>query len=90
MAIHLRFSPLNLNKHIYKLCTNHFQNASKEYEMLEKKHQKILVEVTILTCFWALEPVCGRLGDHPGMGILKNSKKPIWETLLWEHICDIC
>ena len=83
---HLRFSPLNLNKHNYKLCTNHLQNASKEYEILETKQQRILFKASILTCFWALEPVWGRLGDHPGMGTLKVTKKTLSVTSFLEHI----
>ena len=54
------------------------------------KHLQIHLGISILACFWALEPVRGRLGDHPGMGTLKTTKKTLWETLLWEHICDIC
>ena len=32
----------------------------------------------------------GRLGDHPGMGTLKTTKRSLFETVLLEHICDRC
>ena len=37
-----------------------------------------------------MEPVRGRLGDQPGMGTLKTTKKSLFETLILEHICDRC
>ena len=70
--------------------TKHLQNVSKEYELIVIKYHKIHLRASILTCFWALEPVRGRLGDHPGMGTQKHTKKSLWGTLLLEHICDIC
>ena len=54
--------------------TKHLQHVSKEYEIIVITYQKIPLEACILTRFWALEPVRGRLGDHPGMGTLKNTK----------------
>ena len=54
------------------------------------KHQKILLGVSIVACFWALEPVRGHLGDHPGMAALKTTTKSLWGTLLLEHICEMC
>ena len=70
--------------------TKHFQNVSKEYETLVTKQHKIHLRASILICFWAFEPVRGCPGDHPGMGTLKNTQKPLARTLLLEHICDIC
>jgi hypothetical protein len=74
----------------YETSTKHLQNASKEYGMIKAKQQTILSKASILTCFWALEPVRWRLGDHLGMGTLKTSKKWMWGTLLLEHIRNIC
>ena len=68
----------------------HLQNVSKEYEILVTKQQRIHLRASILTCFWALEPVRGRPGDHPGLGTLKITKKSLFRSLLWDHICDIC
>jgi len=68
----------------------HLQNVSKGYEIIVMKYEKIHLRTSILTCFWALEPVRGRFGDHPGLGTLKTIKKLLFETLLLEHICDRC
>ena len=54
------------------------------------KYVEIHLGVSILTCFWALEHVRRRLGDHPGMGTLKTTKKTLWGTFLCEPMCDIC
>ena len=67
----------------------HLQNVFRKYDIIMIKYQKIHFGASILACFWALEPVRGRLGDHPGMGTLKK-KESLWGTLLLEHICDIC
>ncbi len=70
--------------------TKHLQNVFRKYDIIMIKCLKILLEVSILACFWALEPVRGQLGDHPGMGTLKTTKKSLFETLLLEHICNRC
>ena len=70
--------------------TKHLQNVSKEYEIIVIKYQNIHLKASILTRFWALEPVRGRLGDHPGMGTLKHITNTLSGTLLLEHICDRC
>ena len=70
--------------------TKHLENVSRKHYTIIVKYQKIHLGASILTCFWALEPVRGRPGDHPGLGTLKNTKKLLWGPLLWEHICDIC
>ena len=70
--------------------SKHFENVSNKYEIMLIKTQKIHLWALILMCFWALGPVRGRLGDHPGMGTLKTTKRSLCETLLLGHICDRC
>ena len=70
--------------------TKHLQNVSNEYEICVLKSKKINLRASILTWFWALEPVQGRLGAHPEMGTLKTTKKQLSGTLLFKHICDRC
>jgi len=57
--------------------TKHLQHVSNEYELIVIKYQEIHLRTSILICFGALEPVWGRLGNHPGMGTLKTSKTNI-------------
>ena len=54
------------------------------------KYKKIHLGASILACFWALEPVRGRLGDHPGMRTPKSRKTSRFGTFLWEQISGIC
>ena len=68
----------------------HLQNVFRKYDIIMIKYQKIHLGASILACFWALEPVRERLGDHPGMGIPKSTKRSRLGTFLWEQICDIC
>ena len=68
----------------------YLQNVFRKYDIIMIKYQKIHLGASMLARFWALEPVRGRLGDHPGMGIQKNTKKWTWGALLWEQICDNC
>ncbi len=63
--------------------TKHLQHVSNEYEIVVIKYQKIHLKASVLTRFWALEPVRGRLGDHPGMGTLKAMEKPLLGTSFW-------
>jgi len=60
-----------------KVCMLHLwmenlQHVSKEYELVVLKYLELHLRASISTCFGALEPVWGRLGDHPGMGTLKT------------------
>ena len=75
---------------LFTQYTKHLQKAFRKYDIIMIKYLEILLGVSILACFWALEPVRGRLGGHPGMGTQKNTNKSLWGTLLLEHICDIC
>ena len=64
----------------------HLQNALRKYAIILIEYKKIHLGASILACFWALEPVRGRLGDHPGMGTLKTSKKPLGNPPLGAYL----
>ena len=43
--------------------TKHLQNASRKYDIIMIKYQKIHLGASILACFWALEPARGASWD---------------------------
>ena len=70
--------------------SKHLKSTPKKYEIIVIKWQQIHLVASILACFCTLEPVQGRLGDHPGMGTQKTTKKQLFETHILQHICDRC
>ena len=68
------------------LWTKNLQHVSKEYEIIVLKYLEFHLRASISTCFWALEPIRGRPGDHAGMATKRITKTTLSGYLLLELV----